>query len=203
MGECHPYYQAKSTSNFDGLDRSCSYLWNGISAVEIFPKRLVYGELACLCNYSIAAFNNGGVGGQKRSALISRIIERYLFIAKRCKVMIQKWILCPVCGSKTRVRIREDTVLENFPLYCPKCKHETLISARQLNISVIKEPNHQRDRNTGSFIGYTGSISVPVVFRYDNSFYSKMIQQKLAANHSYNGHSMAENCKSTWHCVLR
>ena len=36
--------------------------------------------------------------------------------------------------------------------------------------------NHQRDRNTGSFIGYTGSISVPVVFRYDNSFYSKMIQ---------------------------
>ena len=30
-----------------------------------------------------------------------------------------------------------------------------------------------------------------------------MIQQKLAANHSYNGHSMAENCKSTWHCVLR
>ena len=143
MGECHPYYQAKSTSNFDGLDRSCSYLWNGISAVEIFPKRLVYGELACLCNYSIAAFNNGGVGGQKRSALISRIIERYLFIAKRCKVMIQKWILCPVCGSKTRVRIREDTVLENFPLYCPKCKHETLISARQLNISVIKEPDAQ------------------------------------------------------------
>ena len=141
--ECHPYYQAKSTSNFDGLDRSCSYLWNGISAVEIFPKRLVYGELACLCNYSIAAFNNGGVGGQKRSALISRIIERYLFIAKRCKVMIQKWILCPVCGSKTRVRIREDTVLENFPLYCPKCKHETLISARQLNISVIKEPDAQ------------------------------------------------------------
>ena len=29
-----------------------------------------------------------------------------------------------------------------------------------------------------------------------------MIQQKLAANHSYNGHSMAENCKSTWHCVF-
>lgn len=116
--------------------------------------------------------------------------------------MIETWIQCPVCDSKTRVRIREDTVLENFPLYCPKCKHETLISARQLNISVIKEPNHQRDRNTGSFIGYTGSISVPVVFRYDNSFYSKMIQQKLAANHSYNGHSMAENCKSTWHCIL-
>ena len=66
-----------------------------------------------------------------------------------------------------------------------------------------KNKNRHGDRNAGSFIGYTGSISVPVVFRYDNSFYSKMIQQKLAANHSYNGHSMAENCKSTWHCVLR
>ena len=60
--------------------------------------------------------------------------------------MIETWILCPVCDSKTRVRIREDTVLENFPLYCPKCKHETLISARQLNISVIKEPDAQTHR---------------------------------------------------------
>ncbi len=111
--------------------------------LRFFPSALFMGSWLAMCNYSIAAFNNGGVGGQKRSALISRIIERYLFIAKRCKVMIQKWILCPVCGSKTRVRIREDTVLENFPLYCPKCKHETLISARQLNISVIKEPDAQ------------------------------------------------------------
>ena len=30
-------------------------------------------------------------------------------------------------------------------------------------------------RNVGSFIGYTGSISVPVVFQYDKRFYSKMI----------------------------
>ena len=39
-----------------------------------------------------------------------------------------EWILCPFCGSKTRLKIRADTVLENFPLYCPKCKHETLIA---------------------------------------------------------------------------
>ncbi|WP_455583643.1 cysteine-rich KTR domain-containing protein [Fusobacterium mortiferum] len=31
-----------------------------------------------------------------------------------------EWILCPVCGSKTRNKIRKDTVLENYPLYCPK-----------------------------------------------------------------------------------
>ena len=51
------------------------------------------------------------------------------------------WILCPVCGNKTRLKIREDTRLENFPLYCPKCKQETLISVKQLNISIIREPD--------------------------------------------------------------
>lgn len=35
-----------------------------------------------------------------------------------------EWILCPVCGSKTRNKIRKDTVLENYPLYCPKCEKE-------------------------------------------------------------------------------
>lgn len=49
-----------------------------------------------------------------------------------------EWILCPVCGRKTRDRIREDTVLINYPLYCPKCKHETLINVKQLKISIIK-----------------------------------------------------------------
>ncbi len=55
----------------------------------------------------------------------------------------EKWLLCPVCGNKTRLKVREDTVLENFPLFCPKCKHETLINVQKLNISVIKEPDAQ------------------------------------------------------------
>ena len=50
-----------------------------------------------------------------------------------------QWILCPVCGSKTRDRLREDTVLKNYPLYCPKCKQETLIDAKELHITVIKK----------------------------------------------------------------
>lgn len=52
-----------------------------------------------------------------------------------------EWILCPVCSNKTRVKVGVSTILENFPLFCPKCKHETLINVKQLNISVIKEPN--------------------------------------------------------------
>lgn len=53
----------------------------------------------------------------------------------------EKWILCPTCGNKTRVKIRQDTELENFPLFCPKCKHENLIRAKQMEIVVIKEPD--------------------------------------------------------------
>jgi transcription elongation factor Elf1 len=51
----------------------------------------------------------------------------------------EKWLLCPVCGNKTRLKLREDTVLEKFPLFCPKCKQETLINVRQMNMSVIRE----------------------------------------------------------------
>ena len=52
-----------------------------------------------------------------------------------------QWILCPVCGSKTRDRIRKDTVLKNYPLYCQKCKQETLIDVKDLKITLIKEPD--------------------------------------------------------------
>ena len=53
----------------------------------------------------------------------------------------EHWILCHACGSKTRDQIREDTVLKNFPLYCSKCKQESLIEVENLNIVVIKEPD--------------------------------------------------------------
>ena len=54
-----------------------------------------------------------------------------------------KWIFCPVFGGKTRTMIREDTELKKYPLFCPKCKQETLIEAKNLKITVIKEPDTQ------------------------------------------------------------
>ena len=53
----------------------------------------------------------------------------------------ENWLLCPICGSKTRDRIRKDTILKNYPLYCPKCKKETLIDVKNLKITVITEPD--------------------------------------------------------------
>ena len=55
----------------------------------------------------------------------------------------EKWVLCPVCGNKTRIKIRENTVLLNFPLFCPKCRQEQLINVQHLKVTIIKEPDAQ------------------------------------------------------------
>ena len=57
------------------------------------------------------------------------------------KMKKTEWLLCPVCQSKTRLQMREDTELVNFPLFCPKCKQESLVNVKQLNMSIIKEPD--------------------------------------------------------------
>ena len=44
------------------------------------------------------------------------------------------WVRCPICGGKTRIKVYENTVLINFPLYCPKCKKETIIDIVQLKM---------------------------------------------------------------------
>ena len=45
----------------------------------------------------------------------------------RCVVDPQGWVRCPVCGGKTRTKVRPDTRLAQFPLYCPKCHRETVV----------------------------------------------------------------------------
>ena len=53
----------------------------------------------------------------------------------------KKWLRCPICDSKTRLQLMDDTVLENFPLHCPKCKKASIIAAKKFIVSVIKEPD--------------------------------------------------------------
>ena len=52
-----------------------------------------------------------------------------------------EWIVCPDCGAETRNQISDDTVLINYPLYCPKCKQENLINIQKMQITIIKEPD--------------------------------------------------------------
>lgn len=46
------------------------------------------------------------------------------------------WVPCPIYDNKTRTRVFEDTVLINFPLFCPKCKKETIINIVKLKMVV-------------------------------------------------------------------
>ena len=52
-----------------------------------------------------------------------------------------EWIKCPICRSKTHNKLRKDTIIKNFPLYCPKCKKETIINVQNQEVTVSKEPD--------------------------------------------------------------
>ncbi len=48
---------------------------------------------------------------------------------------------CPQCGSKTKVKVYEETVLVKFPLYCPKCKKEFMVNVVKLKMVLSDEPD--------------------------------------------------------------
>jgi Zn-finger nucleic acid-binding protein len=56
-------------------------------------------------------------------------------------MILTEWLLCPICKNKTRIKLRADTELKIFPLYCPKCKLETLVNIKELKTTIIKEPD--------------------------------------------------------------
>ena len=52
-----------------------------------------------------------------------------------------KWFCCPKCGGKTRTQIRSHMVLEDFPLFCPKCKYTCVIYFKDCKTEEIKMPD--------------------------------------------------------------
>lgn len=55
----------------------------------------------------------------------------------------ERWIFCPLCGAKTRARLLPDTVLRNFPLFCPKCRRESIINAQNYQIQLLPDARMQ------------------------------------------------------------
>ncbi len=51
------------------------------------------------------------------------------------------WLPCPVCKGKTRTMVHDDTVLVNFPLFCPKCKAVTRVNYVKENMLLSEEPD--------------------------------------------------------------
>ena len=49
------------------------------------------------------------------------------------------WIACPLCKGKTRLKMLSNTVLKNYPLFCPKCKKEVIINVEHLQVSLVKD----------------------------------------------------------------
>lgn len=49
-----------------------------------------------------------------------------------------RWVHCPICSGKTRTKVYEDTVMYNFPLFCPKCKREIRVDVLQLKMTESK-----------------------------------------------------------------
>lgn len=50
---------------------------------------------------------------------------------------------CPKCGGKTRTLVRPHTVLEDFPLFYPKCRYSCVIRFRNGKIEEIDTPDAQ------------------------------------------------------------
>ncbi|MDO4281732.1 MAG: cysteine-rich KTR domain-containing protein [Peptococcaceae bacterium] len=55
------------------------------------------------------------------------------------------WIHCPVCGCRTRTKIRDDTSVKNFPIFCPKCRHEAVVDVENnhIRLSIVPDAKTQ------------------------------------------------------------
>ena len=86
--------------------------------------------------------------------LMLYMIMMHITILKNILIMKDKYVtilavtngvtgacIAEALKNKTRLKIRADTEMKKFPLFCPKCKQETLISVKQLKISILKEPD--------------------------------------------------------------
>lgn len=51
---------------------------------------------------------------------------------------MESWVTCPVCGRKTKYRIRADTEAKRFPLWCSICKHESVVDIAQGKVNKSK-----------------------------------------------------------------
>jgi hypothetical protein len=59
----------------------------------------------------------------------------------------ERWIFCPFCGAKTRARLLPDTVLRNFPLFCPKMQAGRASSTRKIiKSNFCQTPGRSADR---------------------------------------------------------
>lgn len=127
------YPVLKQDKTIDGVripeiypEKRCTYLTDDGVGELMFVDRETKEKLQKILPDQICVFENK-IFNPKNEAIF-REYKEYVVIDA-----------CPVCGNKTRNRIRYDTVLKNFPLYCPKCKQQTLIGVEKLQTTILEE----------------------------------------------------------------
>jgi len=53
-----------------------------------------------------------------------------------------KWLFCPVCNHKTRIRVKQNTELIYFPLFCPMCKKETMVNVKDYKVFTAEKADY-------------------------------------------------------------
>ena len=51
------------------------------------------------------------------------------------------WVYCPLCGAKTRTKVRRNTVARYWPLYCRKCNRESNVNIENMDVKLSSEPD--------------------------------------------------------------
>lgn len=51
------------------------------------------------------------------------------------------WVRCPHCYAKTRIKVYEETIMLNFPLFCRRCQKETVVNIVKLKMVISDEPD--------------------------------------------------------------
>ncbi len=52
-------------------------------------------------------------------------------------MVVKGFICCPRCGTKTKTKIDDKTVMKHFPLWCSWCREETLIDVAGFAVTRI------------------------------------------------------------------
>lgn len=50
----------------------------------------------------------------------------------------EHWIFVPRLRLQTRAPLLPDTVLRSFPLFCPKCRRESIINVQNYKVSTLR-----------------------------------------------------------------
>ncbi len=92
-----------------------------------------------------------------------------------------EWIRCPICGNKTRDRIREDTVLKNgvtqLTELTPKIVHEFI---EKIVVSKPEYRDGKRYQNLEIYYNGIGIVREPTPEEMEELFQEHLVSRKSA-----------------------